>query len=243
MTAPAPGRSRWSSRSLTVLAAVGALVLLAIGATLGVALAPQRQAAPDAPNAVDIGFAQDMIVHHAQGVRMAHYADENSTDPEIKNIAYDIAYTQTAQIGQMQGWLALWGQSEINRGQVMGWMSAGSGGHAGMTMASGAVSAAGVLMPGMATQAEEDKLKSLRGKESDIYFLQLMIRHHEGGAGMMQYATQYAGNKVVQNFAGKMLYTQTDEIGVMTQMLQQRGAQPLPNPLGSTAATAPAPTR
>ena len=57
---------------------------------------------------MDAGFARDMIVHHDQGVLMAHYAEKNTTDPEIGVMAYDIGYTQTDQIGQMQGWLSLW---------------------------------------------------------------------------------------------------------------------------------------
>ena len=30
----------------------------------------------------------------------------------------------------------------------------------------------------------------MKGTESDIFFLQLMIRHHQGGAAMMQYAAE-----------------------------------------------------
>ena len=83
-------------------------------------------------------------------------------------------------------------------------------------------------MPGMATADEIAKLKSLSGAESDTYFLQLMIRHHQGGAPMMQYAAEHATNAVVRNFASKMAQSQAAEISVMTQMLAERGAQPLP---------------
>ncbi len=67
-------------------------------------------------------------------------------------------------------------------------------------------------MPGMATQDEMDKLKSLHGKESDIYFLQLMIRHHQGGAPMMAYAQEPCDEPGGSNFAAKMLVAQTGEI-------------------------------
>ena len=83
-------------------------------------------------------------------------------------------------------------------------------------------------MPGMATDAEITKLEGLKGTASDIYFLQLMIRHHEGGAAMMSYAADHAASPVVRNFASKMLESQTSEIGVMTGMLEARGAKPLP---------------
>ena len=36
-------------------------------------------------------------------------------------------------------------------------------------------------MPGMATDAEMTKLRSLHGADADTFFIQLMLRHHEGG--------------------------------------------------------------
>jgi len=93
---------------------------------------------------------------------------------------------------------------------------------------SAAPAARAPLMPGMATSDEIAKLKSLRGAESDTYFLQLMVRHHQGGAPMMQYAAENATNPVVRNFASKMAQAQESEIAVMTQMLAERGAEPLP---------------
>jgi uncharacterized protein (DUF305 family) len=242
------------SRGMTILlVAAGAVVLLLVGATLGLALsgkfAGSDSATPDNAS-VDAGFARDMIVHHDQGVLMAHYAEENTTDQEISVMAYDIGYTQTDQIGQMQGWLSLWDLPESGDGTHMGWMAGSDAAHGGMAMgttpAAGAASSAAPpatgaaatgsastaarapLMPGMATSDEIAKLKSLRGAESDTYFLQLMVRHHQGGAPMMQYAAENATNPVVRNFASKMAQAQESEIAVMTQMLAERGAEPLP---------------
>jgi uncharacterized protein (DUF305 family) len=255
-----------------VLITAGALILLLVGATVGLALSGRlgnsTPATPD-NSSVDAGFARDMIVHHDQGVLMAHYAEQNTTDPEIAVMAYDLGYTQTDQIGQMQGWLSLWDLPESGDGTHMGWMGTDSS-HGGMIMGSTAAgsTAAGLtatgstaagstatgstaagstaasaapspatgtatppqtpLMPGMATQSEISKLQSLRGVESDIYFLQLMVRHHQGGQPMMQYAAQHATNPVVRNFAQKMADAQDSEISVMTQMLAERGAQPIP---------------
>jgi uncharacterized protein (DUF305 family) len=47
---------------------------------------------------------------------------------------------------------------------------------------------------------------------------------------MMRYAAEHATNPVVRNFAAKMADSQDSEISVMTQMLSERGAQPLPAP-------------
>ena len=108
-----------------LLATAGAIVLLLVGATVGLALSGRLgNSAPATPDnaSVDAGFARDMIIHHDQGVLMAHYAEQNTTDPEIAVMAYDIGYTQTDQIGQMQGWLSLWDLPESGDGTHMGWM-------------------------------------------------------------------------------------------------------------------------
>lgn len=246
-TAPA-GRSRGLTTLLLVAAAV---VLLLVGATLGLALSGTFRSEPANPDtaSVDAGFARDMIVHHDQGVLMAHYAEQNTQDPEIGVMAYDIGYTQTDQIGQMQGWLSLWDLPETTDAARMSWMggdahdghdmgamtagtTAGSSlaGGSGAAGATGSTAAGGetALMPGMATNSEIARLQGLRGTESDIYFLQLMIRHHQGGQPMMEYAAEHATNPVVRNFADKMVQTQSAEIAVMTQMLAERGAEPLP---------------
>lgn len=251
---PAPaGRSRGLTTLLLVAAAV---VLLLVGATLGLALSGTFRSEPANPDtaSVDAGFARDMIVHHDQGVLMAHYAEQNTQDPEIGVMAYDIGYTQTDQIGQMQGWLSLWDLPETSDAARMSWMggdahdghdmgvmtaaattaagSATAGTAGGTTGDAGSTGSTGAgetpLMPGMATNSEIARLQGLRGTESDIYFLQLMIRHHQGGQPMMEYASAHATNPVVRNFADKMVQTQSAEISVMTQMLAERGAAPLP---------------
>ena len=252
---PAGGSSTRSRTTLIVLIAAGALVLLLVGGTLGLALSGRfGNSAPATPDSssVDAGFARDMIVHHDQGVLMAHYAEQDTTDPEISVMAYDLGYTQTDQIGQMQGWLSLWDLPESGDGTHMAWMGGAAGSHGAMDLttaagtdagtAAGTVAPTGIassgassgsaLMPGMATTDEIDKLKGLTGTASDIYFLQLMVRHHQGGLPMMQYAAEHGTDPVVRNFADKMAQTQQSEISVMTQMLTQRGAEPLPAPTG-----------
>lgn len=229
-------------RTGIVLAAAGAVALLLVGATIGLLLSGRIGASTVAANpgtdSVDAGFARDMIVHHDQGVLMAHYAEQNTTDDEISVMAYDIGATQSDQAGQMKGWLSLWDVPEFASGPHMAWMgSDGHGGHdmAGMTGSSGVVTTAsagqdGALMPGMATTDQINQLRSTSGPASDVLFLQLMIRHHQGGLPMMEYAASHAQSTVVANFAAKMADAQESEISVMTQMLQARGAEPLPAP-------------
>lgn len=230
-------------RLVTVIA-LFAVALLAVGFLVGYAVNRAPAQADDgtttaatavpADGSVDVGFLRDMITHHDQAVVMAHYGELDSQDVDVQRMAYDINATQQGQIGTMKGWLMLWDKPEQVYGPRMAWMGS-QGGHdmAGMSAATTAASAQdadGALMPGMATDAEMAKLKTLRGTASDVFFLQLMLRHHEGGATMMQYAADHASNPIVANFAYKMVVAQSGEISVMKQMLAQRGAQPLPFP-------------
>lgn len=68
------------------------------------------------------------------------------------------------------------------------------------------------------------------GTAADTYFLQLMLRHHQGGIPMMEYAADPANvsQDYVRDLATEMKQTQDKEIAIMTQMLAGRGAPPLP---------------
>jgi uncharacterized protein (DUF305 family) len=211
-------------RPFVIVAAV--LVLLLVGATGGLLIG--RAGVPEVPAAesVDVGFLQDMSVHHQQAVEMASWERDHTADPELRQLAYDIESTQTGQIGRMQGWLELWGASAQPVGRpYMTWMAGSpTGAH------DHAVSASGVTtMPGMASADDLKKLRASTGKELDLFFLQLMLRHHEGGASMLGYAAQNASQEPVRNLAAQMLSAQTAEANYITQLLTARGATPLPS--------------
>jgi len=205
-----------------VLLAVIAVGLVLLGGGLAVALGIGRDDAP-APSAVDVGFSRDMARHHLQGVEMANIALERSVDPAVRGLAFDIASTQNNQVGRMHGWLALWGYSPTG-GDVMSWMSGAGGGHSGHEAdASG-------LMPGMATEEELTTLRSLDGTAFDVEFLRLMMRHHQGGLEMAEYAVEHAETPVVRTLAQAIAESQTAETTLMADMLAARGGTPLPAP-------------
>ncbi|MYR06104.1 DUF305 domain-containing protein [Gordonia sp. SID5947] len=243
----------------TLLTSLGVVAALLVGLALGLLIAamlhsddPKAEEAPAADSAA-VGFAQDMIRHHEQGVEMSTIELENGTDPQVRSMAFDILTAQSNEIGQMQSWLTRWGYPLINPDPPMTWMghemAAGAptsppavghdhdhGDHADHDMSSmppGSMRPAGTdvaPMPGMATMAEMDRLRSLRGTAADVYFLQLMLRHHQGGLPMMEYAADPAtvSEDYVRNLATAMKQTQDKEIAVIEQMLAERGATPLP---------------
>ncbi len=206
----------------TALVAIIAVAVLAIavaaGFLWGSRTGDNAPAALPSTSSVDAGFARDMATHHQQAVTMAGYVRDNPSKEDVANVAYDIETSQSIELGQMTGWLDTWGVSRTS-GTPMTWMH-------GMHMH---LSADG-LMPGMATPAQLNTLLNSHGKKMDVLFLQLMIRHHQGGVAMAQYAAQHATEDYVRTLAGHMVVNQTKEIVQMEQMLRQLGGTPLPAP-------------
>jgi uncharacterized protein (DUF305 family) len=140
----------------------------------------------------------------------------------VAQLAFDIETSQLQQIGRMQGWLGLWGAAPSSSSGHMAWMSSPSGhDHAS---AGGAVD----TMPGMATSDQLRALRAASGQQLDVQFLQLMLRHHEGGVIMLQYGAEHAAVPEVRNLAAQMLSAQTSEIEYLQQLLAARGGTPLP---------------
>jgi uncharacterized protein (DUF305 family) len=212
---PAPRRSPLRP----VLVAVIAVALVALGGGLAVAFGIGRDSTPTT-DSVDAGFARDMSRHHLQAVEMANLALERSEDPEVRQLAFDIGSTQNNQVGQMRGWLSLWGLPPSG-GDTMAWMGGAGHVHSG---------ADGALMPGMANNEELTNLRSLSGTAFDVEFLRLMIRHHQGGKDMADYAEAHASEPAVRNLARSIVDTQTAEVVTMGRMLAARGGTPLPAP-------------
>ena len=209
------GRPRWL---LALLAAVCAVALFAAGGAVAVIAGVGRDAAP-ADDSVDAGFARDMLVHHQQAVVMAGWVRDHGSDPAVRLVGYDIETQQLTESGVFKGWLDGWGMLATSDRDPMSWMT---GAHVHLQ--------AGGLMPGMATTAELTKLKGLSGKDLDVFFLQLMIRHHQGGIPMAQYAAEHAGKDYVRTAAKKMADAQSLEVVNMEQTLRDLGGTPLPPP-------------
>lgn len=210
------------------LGALVAAALIAIGGAGAVIVGIGGTNYP-AADSVDAGFARDMSTHHRQAVLMGGLARDRSTDAEVALIAYDIETVQLNQVGQMQGWLVLWGLSQ-STGEPMSWITGHD--HAGMDMGGTELGGRGAsgLMPGMADSEELDELRAAEGAEFDVLFLQLMIRHHQGGAAMALYAAEHAEIGPVRTLARSMAETQAAETSTLTDMLTARGGTPLPAP-------------
>ncbi|EID81293.1 MULTISPECIES: DUF305 domain-containing protein [Rhodococcus] len=226
-------RRRSASRSAVAL---GAIIAVLVGVLLGAWA--QRWLDGDQPGApagdsVDVGFAQDMSVHHGQAVEMSAMALANAADPAVRSLAYDVLTTQQSQLGTMQGWLSLWDRPPLGSGEPMQWMptdsAAGSAHHSMPGMESGTATAdsSSPPMPGMATTGELADLRRTTGSAFDARYLQLLLRHHKGGIPMAQYAADNAAVPPVSALAGQMVATQQAESTAIEQLLAAKGATAL----------------
>ena len=222
---PPTARNASPTRRIPVLV-LGLLVAAVIGAVLGHVLTAPGPAADTRPGPVDIGFSQDMSTHHAQAVLMASLADSRA-GPAVTAIANSILIDQSQELGAMRGWLGLWGEP-LQTTVPMAWMATG-GPTAPAGPPDGAMTAGG-SMPGMASPEELATLWGKSGNDFDVMFMQLMIRHHQGGQIMAGYAASHATLDVVRHAAATMQFEQAEEIGSMRALLSSYGARPLPAP-------------
>jgi len=204
--------TRGSSSSCTFILMAALVAMLLVGAAVGMLISTARtggeDAAPDA-NSVDVGFAQDMQVHHAQAVEMADLLLDRSTDDEVRQLARVIMLGQQAQIGELRGWLEVWDRPVTTTKPAMRW----AGHHGGHTVGE---------MPGLASDEEMDQLTAATGPDADVLFLNLMIRHHKGGVHMAQIAAADASKPIVREVAQGISDSQTAEITLLHQLLEPR---------------------
>jgi uncharacterized protein (DUF305 family) len=217
--APTSQKRGWLPR-FSVLTVILLVVAIVVAAAAGAALAAlfSGSAPADLPAEVsnigapsdsspEAGFARDMMVHHAQAVEMAEILRDKSESEEMRTLAADIALTQQAQIGQMQGWLQVWDLRPTGTEPAMSWMGEPHEGR----------------MPGMASPEEINDLQQASPEEAEVLFLQLMIPHHEAAVPMAEAVLEETDRKEVERLAGSIVASQQAEIELMRGLLQKRG--------------------
>jgi uncharacterized protein (DUF305 family) len=201
-------------------AVAGFLLAACLGAVVALLVTSRTSTPRD--DSVEAGFARDMATHHAQDVEMAFMIRDKAVDDRLRTLAYDIIATQSTQRGIFMGWLQEWGLPQGSTRPRMAWMP----GHVQMASQG---SGPATLMHGMATQDELRRLRAASGPDAEILFLQLMIRHHEGGIIMARALLMRSHRPEVVQMARGIEETQRVEIASMKDMLAKRGARPYPS--------------
>jgi uncharacterized protein (DUF305 family) len=191
----------WQSKlNLGVVAVAIAVLCGALGWLVG-----NNRAIPD-PNHVDIGFLQDMRTHHEQAVTIGlYYLELSGTNRDLRDIAREVVFGQGIEIGRMIELLRQFGATESNETDVaMAWMN---------------TPVPSDRMPGLASDADLNKLLASSGADADKLFVALMTAHHQGGIHMAQYAVDHANVIEVRRLAYAMVQGQTGEISEMSALI------------------------
>lgn len=197
----------------------GAVVVIAAAMALGAFMQSALHGRADAPlmSDTDVAFARMMMNHHQQAITLCDLLTAEA-GVEIRTLAEQIEVQQQAEIGTMMGWLQMADQplsppvSDTTHS-----MSGHPGQHIGAQM-------------GLASSDELSRLGSATGADNESLFLQLMTRHHQGGADMAYDQVRNGSNEAVRRTALAMVTEQGQEIQLMTYLMTQRDVTPLPAP-------------
>jgi uncharacterized protein (DUF305 family) len=159
----------------------------------------------------DIDFMKGMIHHHAQAIRISHWAASHGASNDVKVLTGRIITSQRDDIALMRQWLE-------DRNQVAPAVdSLGT-----IAMDHSQHGAHDSHMPGMLTEQQLRQLDAARGEEFDYLFLTFMIQHHRGAIDMVRtlFGSHGAGqDETIFKFATEVEVDQSTEIKRMLQML------------------------
>lgn len=202
MTGPAPRLSK--DKLLAIRPRLAAVLVLAVTGLTVLFLhtrdddRPQLTAASTAgPSGADVHFAQMMVTHHEQAVRMSRALIAKGEVPErIRLIAEFIVHDQQREIDETNAWLNAWGQQPA--------------------AASGPADAG----HGMLTEAQLSELDRARLPEAGPLYLRLMIEHHRGAITMSSSLLDGGkSNAYLHTLAKHVINEQSGEIDAMRALL------------------------
>ncbi len=211
------GISSWGVDSLLVIMADGARagvlsMLLVLFTAVGY-LVGEADAWP--PSEVDVGFAQDMSMHHEQAVRLAQSVDDRLDSRSVDTFRSEVVIFQTEELGRLRDRLLEWGSGPPDD-LVMEWM--------GMDMPL-------EEMPGVVSEAQFEVIEMADGPELDEMFLTLLGAHHVGGVQMAEFAADNADDPILRDLAAAIARNQRIEISEYDATMDGLGYETSPGSL------------
>ena len=198
-------------RAARVVAATAAAAVLALGAAgcggddpggtgmgdggMGMGSGPSERSEPSGPavevserhDEDDVTFAQEMIPHHAQALRMVEMVERHGASDELADLAAQMETAQEREIGLMEQMLETWGEDLPDSGLM---------GHG---------------MSGMDGEALE-RLENVRPDDFDSMWALMMIEHHEDAIEMSEVELDAGVNPEAHQLARDIIEAQTREI-------------------------------
>ena len=167
-------------------------------------------------NADDVAFATNMIPHHQQAVDLPALVPDRSTNPELIELAQQIAAAQEPEIDTMKVFLVQWNENPDD--DTRQWRTAAT-----------------ARWQGMVDEATMAQLETLKGAEFDTLWLQSMIGHHQGAIEMAKAELANGQNVDAKQLAQNIINAQQAEIDQMKQMLGAGHDRPNPRRTSPTA--------
>lgn len=178
---------------VALLVAISAIVVACGGEGSGSATAEEPAAVGQVP--FDQAFIDAMVPHHREAIAMADVAiSRGLSQPDLRELANDIAVSQQAEIEQMLQWRETWFGSPMLgpiQPEVLGVPDDELGMHHGSA----------------------DQLEA--AGDVDATFAQLMIPHHEGAISMAKVASERGQHSEIRDLASRMINAQEREIEIM----------------------------
>lgn len=162
----------------------------------------------DKINDADVGFATDMIQHHAQALQMVDMTAGRDLDPQVDQLVEDIRAAQAPEIDTMAAWLTGWGEPVPETPRDHG--NAHGDGTAEVDPD----------MPGMMSENEMADLESAEGAEFQRMWLEAMIEHHQGAIEMAQAERSEGEFKPAIDLAESIETSQQQQITLMRKLLE-----------------------
>jgi uncharacterized protein (DUF305 family) len=150
------------------------------------------ESSPNAAKApYDIQFLDTMAEHHREGIEMFKMAVDKAQSQKLRDKAQMMVDDQKKEIPELKAM----------RDDVK----------------SGVPEAINMKLPGMMPM-DISKLESATGKDFDHHFIDMTIKHHQGGVDMAKAELKSGKNKDVKEKAQMIIDKQTKEITEMNQM-------------------------
>jgi uncharacterized protein (DUF305 family) len=134
-------------------------------------------------------FLQNMIRHHAGAIEMSRPVVERAVHPELRRFAGQVIDSQSLENRQFATWLKDWYN----------------------------MSAQATPMP--MDQDMIGQLRNLSGRNLEIQYMQMMIRHHQEAIQMSRMAQQRASHQELKTAASKIITDQSAEINQLSNWL------------------------
>lgn len=190
------------------------ILVAGVAATLLLAGCSPTRATPGSPehssgataaathDRADVTFAEAMIPHHAQAVRMSDLLlEKTGVDPAVLALAKRIRAAQAPEMTELEGFLTSWDRPTVAPAPT------------GMS--------GGAMGDGMMSGADMTELQRAGGAAAATLYLRQMTRHHTGAITMAETEVRTGSNTRAVALAKRIVADQSAELTTMAGLLRR----------------------